>query len=414
MSMNFRELVHPGTNYEFMGRGKLLFAVSMLLCLLSIALLPLNQMWRGTPLNFSIDFKGGTEIVATFAKPVDAGAVRKAMTDAGHHAVEVSSFRFKDAKQQERDAYLVRVGEFTALAAEKAQAVSNEFASAVGADVVKKARWSGDAFHIRTTKPVAEEELSAFLAKQGLEMKPWTAEQKAEFRTVRPGTNEYEAVGEVHGLVRNIQQQLAKALDTQVTIEDSEGVGAKAGEELRNDGIRSTLYAIALIVLYIALRFDLRYGPASVAALLVNTIITVGAFAITWQEFSLTTVAAVLTVIGYGINDTVVVFDRIRENEGKLKDKKFDRVINISINETLSRTLLVSFATFTVTLAMNLLGTGLVSNFAFAMNVGIVVSTLSTIFVACPVLLMIHEHYYAGKPATKRGKSSVAATKSPA
>jgi preprotein translocase subunit SecF len=402
MSMNFRELVHPGANFEFAGKFKTLFALTVLLCLLSIGMLPLNERLRGTPLNFSIDFKGGTEIVMTFAKPVDAGSVRKAMTDSGHHSVEVSSFRFKDAKQQERDAFMVRIGEFGAISQARAQQISNAFAQAVGPEV-KKARWSGDAFHVRSTKPITEAQLRDFLGKEGLEMKPWSAEQRGEYGTVHAGTGEYELVAEVHGLDRNIQQALSKSLDTQVTIEQVEGVGAKAGEDLRNDGIRSTLYAIALIVLYIALRFDLRYGPASVAALLVNTILTVGAFAITWQEFSLTTVAAVLTVIGYGINDTVVVFDRIRENEGKLRDKKFDRVVNISINETLSRTLLVSLATFTVTLAMNLLGTGLVSNFAFAMNVGIVVSTFSTIFVACPVLLFIHGRYYAQKPAPRKG-----------
>jgi preprotein translocase subunit SecF len=100
------------------------------------------------------------------------------------------------------------------------------------------------------------------------------------------------------------------------------------------------------------------------------------------------------------MNDTIVVFDRIRENEHKLKDKKFDRVINISINETLSRTVLTSLATFVTTLAMNLLGTGLVKNFAFAMNIGIIVGTYSSIFVAAPILLWLNERYFSKRPVT--------------
>jgi preprotein translocase subunit SecF len=127
-----------------------------------------------------------------------------------------------------------------------------------------------------------------------------------------------------------------------------------------------------------------------------------GVFALTWTEFSLTTVAALLTVIGYSMNDTVVVFDRIRENEHKLKDKKLDRVINISINETLSRTLLTGLTTFSTTLAMNLLGTGLVKNFAFAMNIGIIVGTYSSIFVAAPIVLWLNERYFSKRPAARR------------
>ena len=193
-----------------------------------------------------------------------------------------------------------------------------------------------------------------------------------------------------------------------MTIKQVDAVGPKAGEELRNDAVKSMLYAIVIIMLYIALRFDFRYGPGTVAALLHDAVLVIGVFAVFWVEFSLTTVAAVLTVIGYSMNDTVVVFDRIRENEHKLKDKKFDRVVNISINETLSRTILVSLATFMVTLAMNLLGTGLVQKFAFAMNVGIIVGTYSSIFVAAPILLLLHEKYFSKRSIEKkpRGRAS--------
>src|SRR5205823_11728000 len=150
----------------------------------------------------------------------------------------------------------------------------------------------------------------------------------------------------------------------------SDSVGAKAGKELRDDGIKSLLFAIVCIMVYIAIRFDFRYGPGTVVALLHDAFIVMGAFAIFYKEFSLTTVAAILTVIGYSMNDTIVVFDRIRENAARLRDKRFDRVVNQSINETLSRTIWTSATVFFVTLAMNVFGVGVIRDFAFAMNVG--------------------------------------------
>ena len=141
----------------------------------------------------------------------------------------------------------------------------------------------------------------------------------------------------------------------------------------------------------------------TVIALLHDAILVMGAFAITYTEFSLTTLAAILTVIGYSMNDTIVVFDRIRENVARYRDKKFDRVVNASINETLSRTILVSGTVFFVTLAMNLLGTGTIRDFAFAMNVGVIVGTYSSIFIASPMLIWLNERYF--KPAPQKGKA---------
>jgi preprotein translocase subunit SecF len=404
--MRFRELIQPGTNFEFMGKRRLFLTISLCATLISLAMLPVNYFLRGSPLNFSIDFKGGTDIVLTFAKPVEASDVRKAMKDSGHHQVDVSTFQFRDATGAMKDAYRVRVPEFGALETSKAHKIEEAFIGAHGGPaVVAKAVWSGDTLYIRSTKALTQGQIKSFLAEHGLEMKAWTPEQQKEHSIPAVGTKEYNITATVYGLDRNVQTALAKALSTDVEVRQTEGVGPKAGEELRNDGIKSMLYAIALILLYIAFRFDLRYGPGTVAALLHDAIMVIGVFAITWTEFSLTTVAAVLTVIGYSMNDTIVVFDRIRENEHKLKDKKFDRVINISINETLSRTMLVSLATFSTTLAMNVLGTGLVKNFAFAMNIGIIVGTYSSIFVASPLLLILNERYWSKRPVTTRRPS---------
>ena len=176
-----------------------------------------------------------------------------------------------------------------------------------------------------------------------------------------------------------------------------ESVGAKAGKQLKDDGVKSLLYAILLIMVYIAFRFDLRYGPGTVVALLHDAVITIGAFAVTYKEFSLTTVAAVLTIIGFSMNDTIVVFDRIRENAARLRDRRFDRVVNQSINETLSRTILTSATVFFVTLAMNIFGVGVIRDFAFAMNVGVIVGTYSSIFIASPILIWLNDKYTASQ-----------------
>ena len=195
-------------------------------------------------------------------------------------------------------------------------------------------------------------------------------------------------------------------------IQQVDSVGAKAGKQLRNDGIRSLLYAILLIMVYIAFRFDFRYGPGTVVALLHDAIIVIGAFAITYKEFSLTTVAAILTIIGFSMNDTIVVFDRIRENAARLRDSKFDRVVNMSINETLSRTILTSATVFFVTLAMNIFGAGVIRDFAFAMNVGVIVGTYSSIFIASPVLIWLNDKYAASQPSSRAARRAASSATS--
>jgi preprotein translocase subunit SecF len=157
-------------------------------------------------------------------------------------------------------------------------------------------------------------------------------------------------------------------------------------------------------MVYIAFRFDFRYGPGTVVALAHDAILTIGAFALTYKEFSLTTLAAVLTIIGYSMNDTIVVFDRIRENAAKYRDKPFAKMVNQSINETLSRTILTAATLFFVTLAMNIFSTGVIKDFAFAMNVGVIVGVYSTTFIAAPVLIWLNDKYVASqKKQSTRG-----------
>ncbi|HLL22689.1 MAG TPA: protein translocase subunit SecF, partial [Kofleriaceae bacterium] len=163
-----------------------------------------------------------------------------------------------------------------------------------------------------------------------------------------------------------------------------------------------------------AFRFDIRYAPGAAFATMHDAIMVIGVFALTWTEVSLTSVAGLLTVMGFSVNDTVVVFDRIRENQSKLKDKSIERIVDLSINEMLVRTILTSATVFATTLIMNIFGTGLVKNFAFAMNVGVVVGCYSSFFLAVPWFMWITKKWYSGPPKARHRGTSTAVARSDA
>ena len=166
-----------------------------------------------------------------------------------------------------------------------------------------------------------------------------------------------------------------------------EMVGPQVGKDLRQKGLLSISYAMIGILVYIAWRFELRYAVGAIIALLHDVLITLGAFSISGREIDLPIIAAFLAIIGYSLNDTIIVYDRIRENYGKHQKLGFSAVVNRSINETLSRTILTSGTTLMVVLALFIFGGGVIHNFAFAMLVGILVGTYSSVFVASPLLI---------------------------
>ena len=284
---------------------------------------------------------------------------------------------------------------------------------AFAANKIDRAVWSGDRLFVRSKVPLDEKTASKALASAGLEMKAWGDEVKL-YQTADQGTGEYSAVLSVWGLDRQYQRVLEKALpEDTVEVKNAYGVGAKAGSKLRNDAAKSLVYAIFLIMLYLAFRFDIRYAPGAAFATIHDAVMVVSVFSITWTEVSLTSVAALLTVIGYSINDTVIVFDRIRENQAKLKDKKLERIIDISINEMLVRTVLTSMTVFVVTMAMNILGDGMISNFAFAMNIGVIVGTYSSMFLAAPLFLWVSKKWYSAPPSAQRSSRAAAIAAQP-
>ena len=168
-----------------------------------------------------------------------------------------------------------------------------------------------------------------------------------------------------------------------------ETIGPKVGDELKISAVQAILIALGLVLLYITIRFQWRQGVSAIVALVHDVLVVVGMFSILDKEFSLTVVAALLTVVGYSLNDTIVVFDRIRENQGKYRKKSIEETINLSITETLSRTLITSGTTLLVVLALFLLGGEIIHDFAFALLVGVLIGTYSSIYVACPVVVFL-------------------------
>ena len=205
----------------------------------------------------------------------------------------------------------------------------------------------------------------------------------------------------LQGLSVKIQNALAETYHDGVDIRRVEMVGPQVGKDLRTKGLEALLYAMLGLLAYISWRFEFRFAVGAIVALVHDVLITLGAFSIFNKEIDLPIIAAFLAIIGYSLNDTIIVYDRIRENSGRLHKEPFPTIINRSINETLSRTLLTSGTTLLVVLALFVLGGGVIHNFAFAMLVGVLVGTYSSIFVASPILIFWDEK--KAKP-TKKSK----------
>ncbi len=170
-----------------------------------------------------------------------------------------------------------------------------------------------------------------------------------------------------------------------------DAVSPKVGSELSGDAILAILYALGLILIYISIRFEFKYAIGAIAALTHDVLITLGIFSLLGYEISLAVIAAFLTIVGYSLNDTIVIFDRIRENVKNLKGAPLDAVINQSINESLSRTIVTSLTTFLVVLILFLFGGEVIHTFSFGMIVGVIIGTYSSIFVASPVVIKMNK-----------------------
>lgn len=171
------------------------------------------------------------------------------------------------------------------------------------------------------------------------------------------------------------------------TVVRTEAVGPKIGEELKRDAVLAILYALGLILIYVAFRFDIKFGVAAIIATLHDIVLSVGLFSLTGKEISLAVVAAFLTIVGYSLNDTIVVFDRIREDLKSMRRVPYEDIVNTAINQTLSRTILTGGTTMVVLFFLFFMGGETIHDFSFALIIGIIIGTYSSIFIGAPLVL---------------------------
>lgn len=183
----------------------------------------------------------------------------------------------------------------------------------------------------------------------------------------------------------------------------TEAVGPKIGEELKRDALLAILYALGFILVYVAIRFDVKFGVAAIIATIHDIILSIGIFSLTDKEISLAVVAAFLTIVGYSLNDTIVVFDRIREDLKSMRRETYEHIVNAAVNQTLSRTVLTGGMTLVVLLFLFFMGGETIHDFAFALIIGIVIGTYSSIFIGAP-LVVEWKHWIEDRRAERAPK----------
>lgn len=400
------ELIKPGRQYDFMSKRWIFIGFSLVLLALSAISFVVPGPKLGT------DFKGGTEIEVAFTAPVTAGDIRAAVQRSGFDAPDVVAV--SDNTHPHR--YLIRVHDVSVLQEAQKEALRQRLCHMPEGTPVPEDRCP-PALHASEVKfsPGGDKISTRYEAAPDIEGIRKQLEG-AEGIELRAGGNNPVVVNErdhkveiylkskgdqlMDGLRRELGQDKVPAAALRV-----EWIGPKAGAQLRDSAIKSILITLFFIMAYVAFRFDLRFAPGGIVALAHDVGIALGAMVITQREITLSTVAALLTIVGYSITDTVVVYDRIRENLGKHRDKSFPAIINLSISEMLGRTILVSGATLLSMVMFFIWGTGTLKDFAFTLVVGIIVGTYSSIYIAAPLTEWIDRRFF-GASAYKRKKVS--------
>ncbi len=370
------------TNYDFLGK-KWPFIIASLV--LTVAGFGSIVMQGG--LKFGIDFKGGALMTVKFAKTPPIDQIRSAFARSGKVKGEVSVQTFNDSSAvneveigtelvEERLLNSNRQNMESVLAATFGQAGGKlDLNNASQSDLVERLREP----IARASVPMSDDQLKK-LTGEILKIRdtPPRSGIITEFSQLSsaPGVNS--------AILNTLQQECYLS---PYHIMETQMVGAKVGAELRNKAVLATLYALAGMLVYIAFRFEWIYGLAAVIAVFHDTLITIGLFSIFREEISMTVIAALLTLVGYSMNDTIVIFDRIRENLKLLRREPLESLMNKSVNQTLSRTIMSAGLTFLTVVALFIWGGPVLHGFSFALVCGITVGTYSSVFIASPIVL---------------------------
>lgn len=402
------EIIKHGSHFDFMSKRRLAVAFSLLMIVASIILVIKPGLQMGT------DFKGGTEVELAFDTPVDAAKVRTAVESSGFRDPDVVAVTDHDKPNH----FLIRVQEVSALTEAQKTAIADKLClipeggeakdgacpARLNASEVKFSP-GGEKVSVRYGDAIKADDLPA-IGKSLSGIDGVDLRQGAN-NVVLASEREHKVEIYLKSKGDQLMDGLRSQLGAEVVPERAlriEWIGPKAGAQLRNAAIKSIVISILFIMAYVAFRFDLRFAPGGIFALVHDVIIVLGAMVLAHKEVTLSTVAALLTIVGYSMNDTVIVYDRIRENLPKHRDLSFTEVINLSISEMLGRTIITSGVTALSMICFLFWGTGVIRDFAFALLVGMLFGTYSSIFVAAPMTEWIDHHFFGASVSKKRGK----------
>ncbi len=399
--------------YGFMAQRKLWAIVSLILVAASIAgiFLPPGP-------SMGTDFKGGTEVEIAFKGDVSDDQLRSAVQAVGFNSPDV--IRVNDDANPNR--FLIRVQEVSTI--DEAARAEIERALCFGDKLdaercpetaqASEVKFSpgGEKITVRYRETPDLDKVKEAIAGGvgGVALK--AGDSNPSLQNERENRVEILLKSKGDQLIDGLRESLGGEIVPEHALR-MEWVGPKAGALLRDAAIKSIAIALVFIMVYIAFRFDLRFAPGAVLALLHDSIVTFGVLILLQKEISLTTVAALLTIIGYSVNDTVVVYDRVRENLGKLRGTPFRRIIDISLSEMLNRTVLTSGTTIFSLAAFFYWGTGALQDFAFTLITGLILGTYSSIYVALPLTYWLDRKFFA-KVAPRKPRSTVRTKKAEA
>jgi preprotein translocase subunit SecF len=379
------------TNFDFLGKKWPFIIASLILTAAGLTSLAIH----GGP-QYGIDFRGGAEMLLKFNQQPPLDRIRAAL--AKNIKGEFSVVQRSDVKNEVLVGTEIQ-GE-TQLNQSRQQiedTLRTMFADPSGKLDVNNSSAAQLADRLRgpllnAGVPMSEQELNDVV--KAIE----------DYRASKGGIlNSFDELSSVKGVTPKLIATLKQECNLgPFTILSAEMVGPKIGADLKSQGLRATLFALAGMLVYIAFRFEWIYGVAAVVAVFHDTIITIGLFSLFHKDISLTVVAALLTLVGYSMNDTIVTFDRIRENLKIVRREKLETIVNLSVNQTLSRTVLTSGLTLLTALSLWWFGGEVLNGFSFALVMGILVGTYSSVYIASPILIFFQNFVDARKKDAKR------------
>jgi preprotein translocase subunit SecF len=335
----------------------------------------------GKGLNYGIDFAGGSLVRVMLKNEIPIDEVRKLLSEVG---LEKSRIQEIGASKRE---YLIRSLQIL----EKSQEEEIEAHEIIGNKVIEALRLQEDSAALekglKDLNSIDERELTLILEASFPEEASAIAQNILSFRISEGIIQDYAQLQQE----RRISQEIINTLEEKtflgsLAVLSKETVGPQVGHDLRRKAKQAVIWALIGMLIYIGVRFKLAYGVAAILTLAHDVLITLGIFSLTNREINLPVIAAMLTIVGYSLNDTIVIFVRVRDNLRILRKHDFERILDTSINQTLSRTVITSGTTFLTVLALYLFGGEVVNDFAFTIIIGVVTGTYSSIYQSCPLL----------------------------